>query len=359
MPANTRKTMAKNTVVDTDIHLTIHPEDLAPYIDEPHKSHLTNMTHGSPFPSSGWDQWMGGKIEDQASSFKDVEAIEEFTREFNVDYPIINTFEPLGKFPQEELAMNLMRAYNNLVMDQILDESDDILALGALATQKPAKAAEEIDRLADEDQIVGLYIGTTGSDPPLGDPSYDVMYRAAEDNDMPIAFHGNAEDFQFEFPRQNKSLNQFLQIHTLAHGWSQELTLISLLTEGVPEKFPGLNFTFLEAGLGWVPYMMYRLNKEYSIRRSEAPLLEKSPEEYIRESFYFGSQPLGEPNNSEDMRRIIENVGTDSIMFASDYPHWDFDHPNELDKHLRQHFTAEERQQVLEKTPAEAFKLDL
>ncbi|NHN48089.1 amidohydrolase [Halostella sp. JP-L12] len=358
MAETTQNALAETTVVDTDVHLTVHPEELAPYLDEPHRTHISNTTYGTPFPSSGWDQWMGGKIEDNWSTFTTAEAIDEFCEEFHVDYPIINTFDPLGKFPQDELAMALMRGYNDYVLDRILDETDDVKALIALATQRPDRAAEEIDRLADEDGVVGAYIGTTGSQPPLGDPRYDVMYRAAEDNDLPIAYHGNAEDFMFEFPRQNQSLNKFLQVHTLAHTWSQELTLVSLLTEGVPEKFPDLNFVFLEAGLGWVPYTMYRLNKEYSIRRSEAPLLERSPEEYVRESCYFSTQPLGEPNDPEHMKNIIDMVGTDSIVYASDYPHWDFDHPSGVDKHLRSQFCAEQRRQVLHETPAEAFHLD-
>lgn len=359
MAQSSQHVLGETAVVDADIHLTVHPEELAAYLDEPHRSHVSSTTYGTPFPSSGWDQWMGGKIDDHWSTFTTAEKVEEFCEEFDIDYPIINTFDPLGKFPQEELALSLMRGYNDYVLDRILDENDDIMALAAVATQRPDEAAEELDRLGDEDQIVGAYIGTTGSHPPLGDPDYDIMYQAAEDNDLPVAFHGNAEDFMFEFPRQNQALNQFLQVHTLTHTWSHEQTLVSLITEGVPEKFPGLNFVFLEAGIGWVPYMMFRLNKEYSIRRSEAPLLRKSPEEYIRESCYFASQPLGEPNDPNHMKSIIEVVGPENIMFSSDYPHWDFDHPSGLDKHLRSQFDAEQRRQVMYETPVEAFKLNL
>lgn len=359
MAQTSQNALNEVTVVDSDVHLTVHPEDLAEYLHEPHRTHVSNTTYGTPFPSSGWDQWMGGKIDDNWSTFTTTEAIGEFCEEFHIDYPIINTFDPLGKFPQDELAIDLMRGYNDYVLDRILDENDEYKALIALATQDPEKAAEELDRLGDEDQFVGAYVGTTGSHPPLGDPGYDVMYQAAEDNDLPIAFHGNAEDFMFEFPRQNQALNKFLQVHTLAHTWSQELTLVSLITEGVPEKFPGLNFIFLESGIGWVPYTMYRLNKEYSIRRNEAPLLEKSPEEYIRESCYFATQPLGESNDPTHMNELIEMLGTENLMYASDYPHWDFDHPSGVDKHLRSQFSAEQRQQVLYDTPVEAFKLDI
>lgn len=354
----TQAVLEESTIVDTDVHLTVHPEALEPYLDEPYRTRVTDVTYGDPFPSSSWDQWMGGKIDDNWSTFTEAADLEAFCENFYIDYPIVNTFEPLSKFPQADYATSLMRAYNDLLLDRILDTNEDYLGLASIATQQPEKAAEELDRLGDEPQIVGAYIGNTGAQPPLGDPSYDILYQSAEDNDLPIAYHGNGEDMGYEFPRQNQGLNVFLEVHTLAHAWSQMLTLTSLVTEGVPEKFPDLNFLFLEAGIGWVPYLMFRLNKEYSIRRREAPLLEHSPEQYIRESCYFASQPLGEPDELAHMSRIIEVLGTESIMFATDYPHWDFDHPEALDKHLRTHFEPEQRQQVLFDTPVEALKIE-
>jgi predicted TIM-barrel fold metal-dependent hydrolase len=59
------------------------------------------------------------------------------------------------------------------------------------------------------------------------------------------------------------------------------------------------------------------------------------------------------------MKQMIDIIGPESLMFASDYPHWDFDHPDELSKYLRTMFTEEERQQVLYETPKEAFGLSI
>ncbi len=353
----TNSTLAETTVVDTDVHMTVPEEEVAQYMDEPYASSITDSPHPI-FPSSSWDQRMGGKIKDNFSKFTDAEDISQFQREFDIDYPIINTFEPLGKFSQPDLAMELMRAYNRLLLDKYIDDHD-FLGLAAVATQKPHEAAEEIDKMGQEDQVVGLYVGSSGEHPPLGDSKYDPIYQAAEDNGLPIAFHGNAEEFMFDFPMQNRGFNKFFEVHSVAHTWQQMMTLTSIIAEGAPEKFPDLNWVFLEAGLGWVPYMMHRMNKIYHMRRSEVPLLQQTPEEYIRESFYFANQPLGEPNDSEDMARMLEIMGTDNIMFATDYPHWDFDALDELDKYLQHYFTEEDRRKVLYDTPVEAFQLDL
>lgn len=353
MPQGQQSVIQNSRIVDTDVHLSIPNDQLTPYLDEPHRGHMTNPSY-APLPASGWDRSLGGKI--QPERLNSVEDLQPLVDEYHVDNPILNATSILPRLSQTDLAVNLMQAYNDLMLDQFLDEDDSYYGLATIATQDPEAAAKEMDRLGDEKQIAGVYICTTGPDYPLGDSRYDIMYRAAEDNDLAIAYHGSGGAFMFDFPLQNRQFEQFLEVHTLSHIWSQMMTLTSILVNGTPEKFPNLNFIFLEAGISWIPMMMFRLNKEYSIRRSEAPLLEKSPEEYIKE-FYFASQPLGEPSDPDDLRKVIDIVGADALMFATDYPHWDFDHPEALDKHLRSNFSAEERKMILHKNAQEAFNL--
>ncbi|MEF8975268.1 MAG: amidohydrolase family protein [Halapricum sp.] len=350
----------ETTVIDADVHVSrgISAEEMADYLDEPHKSRVLQEYCYPATKGADWDPYLGGDIVERR--LDGPETVEQTLQEkFGIDYPILNPMMGLARLPDSNLAVELMRARNDIFLDKFIDGTD-FPGLALITTQKPDKAAEEIDRMANEDQIVGLFVESTGPHPPLGDPSYDVLYQAAEDNGLNIAYHAAAGyNFKYDFPLQNRGFEQFLEIHSLAHLWSQSETLTSLIVQGVPEKFPDLKFTFLEAGISWVPYMMWRLNKEYSIRKREAPLLERSPEEYIRDQFYFASQPLGEPNHPNQMGKMIDIIGAESLMFATDYPHWDFDNPRELDKHLRATYSEAEREQVLSRTAKEAFDLDI
>lgn len=348
------------TIVDADVHLTggITPDEMAVYMDEPYASRVTNSYAYPASNGSDWDPRMGGKIEPR--TLKTPEAVQsDLVEPFHVDYPILNTISGCTKIPNSALAVEMMRATNSVMMEKFLDPTD-FYALATIAPHRPDIAAEELDRIGSEDQFVGVFVESFSQDPSLGDQYYDPIYQAAQDNDLQIAFHGAAATgFKEDFPRQNSSLEEFLSVHTLAHLWQQSLALTSLLVQGVPEKFPELNFIFLEAGISWVPYMMWRLNKEYSFRRSEAPLLEQSPESYIRDRFFFASQPLGEPDNPQHMRQMLEILGPESLMFASDYPHWDFDHPNELGKYLQSMYSESDRTKLLFETPKRAFGLDI
>jgi hypothetical protein len=347
-------------VIDTDVHLSVPFDELATYLDEPYRSITANPTY-TPVNRSGWDRYMGGKIESQKRDARSPEALDaRVCDEFGVDVPILNSFPVLNSVPEDDRAVAMMSAYNDHLLDRFLDERDHFRGLASVATQDPEAAAAEIDRVGDEDDVVGLYLLNSGADPPLGDPSYDPLYRAADDHDLAVAFHASAgAPFARDFPIQDAAFNRFLATHILAHPWAHMLTLTSLLVNGTLAKFPDLNFAFLEAGYAWVPYMMFRFNKEYAMRRSEAPLLERTPEEHVRESCYFSSQPVGEPNDPEHLASVIETLGPERLMLATDFPHWDFDHPDALDEHVRRYFSDAERERVLGGTAAEAFGLSV
>lgn len=318
------------TVIDIDVHVgsAISRKELAAHMDEPHKSRTLHESRNL-YPKTNWDREMGGKI--RSVSFSDADDLyQQLCADFGVDYPILNTLNGLNKIPQEDLAVSLMKALNNVLLDKFVDQKDNFKGLITVGTQNPEASAEEIDRLATENDIVGAYIATGGPMYPLGDAQYDIIYKTAEDHDLPIVYHGHAGAFNTDFTRQNQAVNNFFTVHPLAHAWNQMLTVASLLGNGTPAKFPDLNFVFLEAGISWAPYMMFRYNKEYAIRRREVPLLDRSPESYMRDQFYFSTQPIGEPEDPADIQRVIELVRPESIMFSTDYPHWDFDNPEAI-----------------------------
>ena len=84
---------------------------------------------------------------------------------------------------------------------------------------------------------------------------------------------------------------------------------------------------WIESGLAWVPFMMQRLDSEYFMRSSEAPLLKRPPSEYIREMF-FTCQPM-ESRDQKLLRSTFEAIDAETqLLYASDWPHWDFDSPS-------------------------------
>jgi hypothetical protein len=102
------------------------------------------------------------------------------------------------------------------------------------------------------------------------------------------------------------------------------------IVNGIPERFPKLNVIWIEGGLAWIPFLMQRLDHEYQMRTSEAPMLQRLPSEYMRE-MYYTTQPLERPKFMKALETTFEMINAESqLMYSSDYPHWDFDLPSRI-----------------------------
>jgi hypothetical protein len=102
------------------------------------------------------------------------------------------------------------------------------------------------------------------------------------------------------------------------------------IIHGLPERFPRLRVCWIEAGLAWIPFLMQRLDNEYMMRTSEAPLLKKLPSDYMREMF-FSTQPMEGQNNRGAIESTMKMINAETqLMYSSDYPHWDMDLPSTI-----------------------------
>ena len=123
--------------------------------------------------------------------------------------------------------------------------------------------------------------------------------------------------------------DRFLSMHALSFVLCNMVHLTNWVIHGLPERFPKLKPIWIESGLAWVPFMMQRLDNEYMMRQSEAPLLKRRPSEYIRE-MYFSSQPM-EVTDMAMLESTFRAINAETqVLYSSDWPHWDFDLPSTI-----------------------------
>lgn len=354
-------------VVDCDVHVTETEEDLVPYLEDPWHSmlnneHVSNTTPGAGnhYPPAGFLTPMDtGKIQDDTLATQ--AEIEEFMEMMSVDRtlttPGVNLL--LSCMHNKDLASAFGRAFNEYFLDNILDREKGIYGTAVINPHQPEKAAEEIHDRGDEKEIVGVMLpigGVKGYGPLLGDEKYHPIYEAAEANDLPIVMHNSASAAPQSFPDDYRGSSTLLTVHVGHHPADFLFHLSSILTKGVPERYPDLNFVVQESGIGWVPYWMRRYDDEYSEKREDAPVLQKKPSEYIREQFYFTSQPIEGQDDPEYVAQMIRLFGgEENLMFASDYPHMDFDHTQKVFDLLRGHFEEAEIANMFGETARRVF----
>lgn len=242
-------------------------------------------------------------------------------------------------------------AYTDYVLDNVVDPDRGIYMMVPAPYNDPNEAAELIDRVGDDRAVVGVcLISQGGPEPPLGNRRYDPIYDAAERAGLPVVFHGATTGLDQFYVAGFTSL---LETHTLGFVWDNMAQIVSVVAQGKPDKFPDLEFVFQEAGLSYVAHLMMRMDTEYLRRHRDAAHLEKRPSEYMKD-FYYGTQPIEQPVDPQHLEWIIEIMGgADRLMYASDWPHPDFDAPNAITQ--LSSLSSEEHAKILGRNAEEVF----
>src|SRR5207248_10608264 len=140
-----------------------------------------------------------------------------------------------------------------------------------------------------------------------GHRKYDPIYAAAQEAGLPVMLHSVSAVYPI-FPFTTEQCDTALPRHTISHTFAMMANLVDMVTTGVPVRFPDLKIVFTEAGISWVPFMMWRLDKEYNESRRDVPFLEDKPITYTRR-MYFATQPTEESHNPPALVAITWRFG--------------------------------------------------
>lgn len=330
--AASRRTSVR--LVDCDVHQDLRGwSDLRPYLDEAWWERIAPS--GPPFGSRSYLNARGHILSEDmvnpetGKPADDPAWVQRLLFEtYGVDVGILTSdILSLSSLPNVYLASALARAYNDWTLERWVRPHPHFKGSIIVAPQDPEAAVAEIDRLGEEPGIVQVLI-FSGSEAPYGKKRYHPIWEAAARHDLPVAMHSGGEQVGVA-PAGTLagSVSYYFEHHAL-HPQSAQTHLVSLVAEGVFEKYPRLRFLFVEHGFSWLPHIMWRLDKDFKGNRSEAPWLKRLPSEYILDHCRFATQPIDEPAKPEHLLQMFDMVEAErTILYASDFPHWDFDNP--------------------------------
>jgi uncharacterized protein len=265
------------------------------------------------------DRRQGGKLGKRHGSAET--QIEDMDTEC-IDIAVLYPTALLGAWGMKDRDYDVVlhRAYNDWLADFCSYNPSRLKGAATMPMLNPEAAARELERSVTELGHVAAMCHTYVHNRQIDDPAYDELWAAAQQYDVPIAFHASGS----EIGRFNR-FDTFLAEHTIGHTFEQMAATINLVYSGVPERFPRLRIGFLEGMVGWVPMLGERMDAEYERRAFEAPTLTKKPSEYLKSGQLF----FGAESEERTIPATIKYLGSDqTLLYSSDYPHWDGDFPN-------------------------------
>jgi len=210
--------------------------------------------------------------------------------------------------------------YNDWAAEFQRQAPDRLVLLADLPSYDPQVATRELQRCAKLGHRGAIVSSTVGRGKPLFEDEWQGFWDAAEEVGIPIHVHlsGGLHSLQMQ-------LGSWRMPAAVAVVPMQlDETLAGLIFSGTLEKRPGVKFVMGEAGLGWIPYVLERLDHELDKygSRIQDHRLEMRPSEIFRRQIFttYEDEHLGV--------ELIPRIGTDNVMWASDYPHGDSTWPH-------------------------------
>jgi uncharacterized protein len=342
-------------LIDTDVHQAL--PDLRPYLPSHWRDRWLAVGLGA---GTGYVNPRGVLRRDTISPrgggpASDPEfVLEDHLDRYSIDYAVLTGpfVLPLGTDPDYLNAVAV--AVNDATIETWLSVSPRFRGSILVNSDDPEAAVREIERLGDRPAMVQVLMAATTRQ-PCGQRRYHPIYEAAAAYGLPVALHPGAEGSGTAAPPTPVGYpTRYLEWHTLL-PLTAMAQAASLVCEGVFERFPTLHVVIVEGGLSWLPHLMWRLDKNFKALRDTVPWLTRLPSDYIKQHIRLTTQPVEEPDDPDHLPQVLVMMAAErTVMFSSDYPHWDNDNPRMLFRRL----DPEVRARIMGGTAAELYGLD-
>jgi uncharacterized protein len=191
-----------------------------------------------------------------------------------------------------------------------------------IPTQNVEYSVDEIERCAKDRRFVQILV-LAMQEVPLGRRQFWPIYAAAERHGLPLGIHAGS---MYRHSTTSLGWPSYYIEDYAAHTQAFQSQVASLVCEGVFVKYPALKVVLLESGVTWLPGFLWRFAKFWRGVRAEVPWVDRSPADIIRDHFRLTIQPFDAPADPEQVERAIDHLRSDAILlYASDFPHWQFD----------------------------------
>lgn len=240
------------------------------------------------------------------------------------------------------LARAVARAYNDWLFDFTQGDRQRLFGAGMISVYDIGHAVEETHRAVEELGFKAVFLRSNMvNGKPWHDPYYDPLWDALEKLDVPLGLH----EATGSWSRQTADhfLPNFGMMRTFGQPVEQMIAMGSFITGGVLARHPRLRVAFLEANCSWVPWLIWRMDEGFELEGDVfMPDLTMMPSDYFRRQCLVSVEPDEIP-----ARHMIEDFGSDQLVYSTDYPHGDSRYPKATESFLELPFSDSDKRKIL------------
>jgi uncharacterized protein len=347
-------------LIDCDVHQIIKaPDDLFPYLPRVYREQAREQ--GLCLPGSGYFNVARDACRTDLSgcdsptaSFDgrrlgdDYELLREQHLDlWHVDHVLLTGGSVYGAsvIPDPDFAAALCSAFNDWTLEQWVARDERLLMALAVSVGDPRLAVAEIERLGDHPRVKAIML-PTGSRMPYGNRRFHPIWEACERHGLVVGIHPGAEGAGMAGPPTGVGYPTYYIETRMARPQMAMAHAVSLIAEGVFEKYPGLKVLFNEVDQFWAVGLMWHMDADWKSLRDQTPWVKRLPSEYFRQHIRVGSQPMLEPENNTQFFCMLDAMhAEETLIYCSDWPHWDWDDPAttfpKLPEHLHRRVFSE------------------
>jgi predicted TIM-barrel fold metal-dependent hydrolase len=265
-------------------------------------------------PSGGWDP-------EQRLRDMDAEGID-----LAILYPTLAFFFP--EVRDSELHAALCRAYNEWLADYCKTDRRRLMGVALLPLEDVEASIAELERTVEVHGFRGAFVRPNPyAGCPIQHPRYEPFWERAEALDVAITVHEGVSDHLPTLGRERTS--NPVTLHLMSHPFEQMAACAGLVFAGVLESHPKLRFVFLESGSGWLPYWLNRMDEHWETWSGHLGAVKRRPSEYFLRQCFVSMDP-----DDGVAPAVIDQLGDEVVVWASDYPHIDAPFPGAVKQTL-------------------------
>ncbi|MGH7765885.1 MAG: amidohydrolase family protein [Candidatus Binatia bacterium] len=364
-------------VVDADGHVNEGDVDLKPYLTEKWRSqapvrlrdnrgHPRMLLEGRIWPTAeGPGPGVSGPMTDKARKTRpgmtDPKArLADMDLE-GIDVAVIFGTQialTVNGLMNKELAGALCRAVNQWSVEYCAPDPQRLRFVGLIPCQDPPAAVKELEFLA-KCGATSAMLPTNVYGTNMGDAMFFPIYEAAERIGMvlsvhPQTGHDGVHGVSGVMGAGSRRFFKYVYVHMTAFPFELMIALMHMIGEGIFDRFPRLKVGFMEGGAGWLPYWMESLDEHVEKLAPQMPDLKRRPSEIIRSDQIV----LTCESEESGLDRVLEAAGPATVLYASDYCHWDCHFPYSVKDILEAHdLDSAQKERVLGRNAVEFFAL--